>query len=161
MRWLTLFLLMFLLPTVTTAQEIGDALSRFKIDLDLRNFPQATPEDTLKSVVRAINTKNMDYLMAHLADPVYVDFQIDRIKMDFAKGSDSAKILVAFDKVVQQLRSHFQQDPSLIQELRKLNEKAQWEVGNDTAIARMPNVLNRAAYFKKINNRWYLENRRR
>ncbi len=136
----------------------GAAPERYRIQPDFRRYPQATPQKALESVVRAINVRDFSYLMAQLADPAYVDAKVEDYKKSL-KGPENARTLVAFDKLAQEVARHFQDDPSLARELRRFAKEGEWEVGPNGASARLKDVASRRVYFKKLQDRWYLENR--
>lgn len=50
--------------------------ARFGVESNLPAFPQTTPTDTLRSAIRAIEGKRLDYLAAHLLEPGFVDAQV-------------------------------------------------------------------------------------
>src|SRR5437660_5776993 len=57
------------------AQE-PKAATRFGVPADLSTYPQATPKETLTSVLKAIDNKRIDYLLTHLSDPDFVDRRV-------------------------------------------------------------------------------------
>ena len=61
---------------------------RFAIEADPDAFPQATAKDALGSVVKAIGENRIDYLLAHLADPAYVDKRVADLGGKFDKAVD-------------------------------------------------------------------------
>jgi len=103
--------------------DIGQPLERYKIPLDLRKFPQSSPEETLGSVVQCMKAGDLDYLLAHLSSPDYVDARVASYARKYTMGSEEAKKLVAFNEVVQEIRRHFRNQPDLVQELRQLAEE--------------------------------------
>lgn len=156
-----LLLALLAAASVFAQQNIGRPLERYKVELNLRKYPQAKPEQALASVVKVINEGNLTYLMAQLADPVYVDAKVETYKKQLTMGTAEARTLVAFEMLVEQIDKHFRADPSLINELRKLAKQAQWDTGEDTAVARLPDNSPQRVYFKQVNGRWFLENRRK
>src|SRR5262245_58860448 len=97
MRWLGSLCVVALCLPVTLAQAPSPS-NRYGIELNLRSYPQATPKETLASILKAIEQKRFDYLLAHLADPTFVD---DRVKQAGGK----------FDDVVAETRNKLQDNP--------------------------------------------------
>jgi hypothetical protein len=132
---------------------------RYGVEPDLRRYPQATPQEALGSVLQAIDRGQIFYLVAHLADPRWVDEQVARHKRQLGnKGPEAAREQVAFDQVVQEVRRHWQDEPVLLRDLRQLHAHGEWQVKDQEAIVRAKGV-SRQAFFRKIADRWYLENR--
>ena len=50
-----------------------EAVTRYGVNPRVKAFPQATPKDTLRSAVAAIDRADFAYLAAHLLDPKYID----------------------------------------------------------------------------------------
>src|SRR5947209_8610640 len=72
---LPVLLLQFICATIAvgqTSQEKPPA-KRYAVEPDLDTFPQTTPKDTLASAMRAVQRDRVDYLLAQLADPEFVD----------------------------------------------------------------------------------------
>lgn len=141
--------------------QIGDRqFQRYKVPRDLKRYPQTTPKKALESVVKAIVTGDFDYLVAQLADPLYVDEKVLEYKKSI-RGPAKARELVAFDKFARDVKKHLRDDPSLARTLRRLHKEGEWEEGRQRAIVRLPGVRSTGAYFVNIEDRWFLENRRR
>ena len=121
-------------------------------------FPQKTPEEALQSLLKALDGKRIDYLLAHLADPKFVD---DRVKeyTAFQKGSDQAKAIFAFERLMRETALHFQEDPVLVKELRQYLKEADWDVKEDIASGTLKTPSPRRVFFRKLEERWFLENR--
>jgi hypothetical protein len=138
------FLLAVLLPGAEPAKD--NAAKRYHIAANLEAFPQDKPKTALESVIRAIDRKQIDYLLAQLADPDYVDEQVRRESGDF-------------DKVVKDTTKHFADDPTLIKYLRRILKNGEWDNGDKAASAYLKNNKEKRVYLRKIGDRWYLENR--
>lgn len=137
----------------------GDAGKRFGLDPALDRYSQKTPQDTLKSIVSAIDNKKVDYLIAHLADPAWVDRQIKEYSAGIAKGGDEAKAFIAFDRLVKETNEYFLSDPSILKELRQFAKEAAWEMMDNTAVGTVKGIEGRKVYLRKQDMRWYLENK--
>src|SRR6266852_2049926 len=68
------------------AQDGADkkAAKRFGIATDLKPFPQAEPKETLGSLLKAVDAKRVDYVLAQLADPEWVDRRVKETGGGFA-----------------------------------------------------------------------------
>jgi len=152
---------LLLLPVALYAQDdppAGKLAKRYGFEVNLF-FSQKTPQEALQSVVKALENKRVDYLLAQIADPLYVDTIIDDYKLFFAKGKDQGKSLLAFDRLVREVTSYYQDDPQLLQELRRFVKEAEWEAMEDKASASVKALPGRKVFMRKLENRWFLENR--
>ena len=109
-------------------------------------YGQKTPKDTLRSVLAAIEAKRVDYVLAHLADPAFVD---ERVKQTGGR----------FEIMVKETTQKLDADPESLRELRKFLSDGEWkEDGNNTS-ANCPDVKGKQVYLKKIGDRWFFMNR--
>jgi hypothetical protein len=160
MRPLPSLLLGLAVAAAALAQDNAEAKAtrRYGVDLSLRRYPQNTPQEALKSVLKTLESGKVFYLAAQLADPRYIDDRVREHKRRLGnKGSEADRDLVAFDRVVQDISSHLRDDPSLTRDLRRLGREGQWEVADDKASARLKGV-GRRALFRKVGDRWFLQN---
>jgi hypothetical protein len=111
----------------------------------------------MQSIVRALDAGRIDYLVAHLADPQFIDPRIEEYKA-FYKGGDAGRVVLAFERLVRETGLHFREDPVLIKELRQFSKDTNWEMKDDEAVGTIKGSPRRV-YLKKIENRWFLENR--
>lgn len=118
---------------------------RYGIEPNLDTYPQATPKDTLTSVLSAIERKRVGYLLAHLADPGFVDTRV--------------KELGGFDELVKETTDKLAADPTTVKDLGRFLREGEWDVKDDSASARLKDVKDHV-YFRKIGGRWFLENRK-
>jgi hypothetical protein len=121
--------------------------SRYNVDPDLDTYPQKTAKECLESVVKAIGGGQIDYLLAQLADPQFVDMRVQSL------GS--------FKELVRETTTRFAEDPAAVQELRRFLKDGQWEDGEETSVVKLKDVKNRAVFLRKLKDRWYLENRQK
>jgi hypothetical protein len=111
-------------------------------------FPQSTPQETLASVVKAIDGRRMDYILSQLADPDYVDQRV----RDVHNGRFSAMVDEATEKLAR--------DPGTVSRFRRYLKEGEWEVQDSTATVRLkdrPDIVG----FRKIGPWWYMDNRKR
>ena len=132
---------------------------RFGFDVDETTFPQKTPAEAMKSIGTALDRKRLDYMLAHMVDPKYVDYWVDRYKTVFAMGSDEAKGLLAFDRLVRETNLYYQDDPVLLRELRVFARDAEWTEDDGVAFGVVKTIAARKVYLRKIGDRWFLDNR--
>ena len=132
------------------AQEPKDSPPRrYGIEANLRDYPQETPKETLASVLRAIEKGRINYLLAHLADPAFVD---QRVKQVY--GGD-------FDELVRETSDKLTGNPDGVKELRRFLKEGEWEAAETIASVKLKDVKDRQVFFRKIGQRWYLENRQK
>jgi hypothetical protein len=142
MRVAAASLLFVLLATPLLAAEPA---ARYGVAADLKTFPQATPQEALKSVVQAAEARRFDYLLAHLADPAWVD---DRVKRLFAGK---------FEAQVDDTRSRMGSD--VVKTLDKFVKDGKWAIDGDRATATLEEIKDRVVILRKIDGRWFLEHR--
>jgi len=146
--------------TATAQDEKPDKESaRFGFDYTPSLYPQKTPNEAVKSIVKAIDNKRVDYLLAQLADPKYVDAQVAQYRALFTKGKEEARTFLAFDRLVNETVEYFLSDPVLVKELRLFARDAKWDVEDDVAAGSVKDVPGRKVFLKHIGERWFLENR--
>jgi hypothetical protein len=144
-----------------TAQDEKPAKEgvRYGFDCNEALYPQKTPAETIASIVKAIDNKRVDYLLAQIADPKYVDAQVAQYKTVYTKGKDEARTFLAFDRLVNETVEYFLSDPVLVKELRLFAKDGKWDVDDDVATGTAKGVPARKVFFKHIGDRWFLENR--
>jgi hypothetical protein len=163
MRYSVLLLLLVGLPLLASpAQDEEKKQAKEPPRYGFDNNPlylQKTPKDAMASILKAIDNQRVDYLLAQLADPPFVDRQVEGFKALFPSAKDDARTLLAFDKLVAETNRYFQSDPTLLKQLRKFARDAEWEMGDEVASGTLKDVPGRKVFLKKIGERWYLENR--
>jgi hypothetical protein len=132
---------------------------RFGFDADGLTYPQKTPKEAMASIVKALDRKRVDYLLAQMSDPAYVDYWVDRYKKDFTTGNEDGRRLLAFDRLVRETTQYFENDPLIHQDLRVFAKKAEWKEEESPAVGAVESIPARKAFLKKIGDRWFLENR--
>jgi hypothetical protein len=156
--------LLFLI-VITCAQpqitEKPKSISRYGIDLDTKSYPQNTPKDALGSVIKAVAEKQIEYLLAQLADPAFVDQRVaaTAAKMGPNVGGNEKNAL-AFRQFVQITMDSFQKDPSKLSDLRRFYQDGEWQEEGDNAVATLKGLPSRKVFMKKIApDRWALLDR--
>ncbi|MBX9678754.1 MAG: hypothetical protein K2X38_08305 [Gemmataceae bacterium] len=166
MRFLFAACLIFgLTGSLLSQDEPKEAPSKLKLryGMDFQNlfYLQGTPEEAMKSIAKAVDNQRLDYLLAHLSDPSFVDRRVEEYKRDLAPSlKETTKQTVAFDRFVSDAKRQFDDDPTLVRELRLFAKQGEWDTKEDTATGTLKGI-NRKVYLKKLENRWFLENRQR
>ena len=112
---------------------------------DPKTYPQATPQEALVSVLKAVENKRIDYLTAQLADPLFIDERVQRVF-----GGK-------FAEQVEDTASRF--DPSTTKLLARFLKDGEWKMEKDSASVHLKDVKDRAVFFRKVGERWYLQQR--
>ena len=147
-----------LMITPLAAQPPDRLASRYGYDVIENKYPQKSPEDALASAIKAIETKKFDYLMAQLADPIYVDKKIEEYKRQFA-GKEESRTLLAFDRLTKETAKYFQDDPLLVKELKRFAKEGMWKTEAAKAVCTLKVLPGRQVFMRKIQSRWFLENK--
>jgi hypothetical protein len=124
----------------------GEEPKRYEVTRNLKKYPQDEPKTTLASVVKAIEDRRIDYLLAHLADPEFVD---DRVKL---YGGN-------FEELVKETTARMVDNPAVLKELRRFLKEGKWKTSDTTAEVSLDDVKSRRVYLRKIDKRWFLEQR--
>jgi hypothetical protein len=144
--------------TASAAQE-KKAPPRYGFDVDETTFPQKSPVEAMKSIGIALDRKRVDYMLAQMADPTYVDYWVDRYKVDFTQGKEAGKRLLAFDRLARETKAYFENDPLILKDLRIFAKEAKWDEKEDAAVGSVESIPARKVYLRKIGERWFLENK--
>jgi hypothetical protein len=139
--------MMLVLGCGVMASGQGARFTRYNVDYDSNSFPQDTPKHALNSVIRALNEKRVDYLLAQLTEPEFVDDQVRKV---YAGN---------FDELVKAVRSKITNDPDVMKNLVRFSREGEWQLG-ETATSVKLKELREQAYFRKIDNRWYFQNQK-
>lgn len=142
-----LFILSVLALQAPALQQAPAATTRYGIPLDINKFPQNTPKDCFASVVKAIDDRHIDYLLAQLTDPAFVDMRV--------KDSGGS-----FEEVVKEASARLVNDPLAVKELKRFLREGEWQEEEGTASVKLKDVKNRTVFLRKLNDRWFFENRR-
>ncbi len=135
-----------MLLLIALTLSAGDIESRHGVAPDLRSYPQATAKEALASVVKAVDAKRFDYLLAHLADPTWVD--------------ERAGVLAGgFKEMVREATERF--DAPTVKRLKRYLEEGDFETLDAQAVVRLKNGKDRVVRLRKVNARWYIQNENR
>jgi hypothetical protein len=128
-----------------TAFGDGEPAARYGIAPDLKTFPQATAKEALASVLKAVEAKRFDYLVAQLAEPEFVD---DRVKRLYAGK---------FEQQVEDTRTRL--DAPAVEMLKRFLNDGEWTDDKQHVTVRLKDVSEPCIYLRQLNGRWFLENR--
>ena len=135
--------LALLAATLWAAAFQGD--TRHGVPADLRTYPQGTPQEALTSALKAADAGRFDYLAAQLADPRFIDERVRRLY-----GGH-------FEQQVEDTRDRL--DPGTVKLLRRFLSEGTWTTEKDQAFVALKDVPERGVYLRRVDGRWYLENR--
>jgi hypothetical protein len=130
---------------VALADPAGGAGTRHGIAPDLKTYPQSTPKETLASVLKAIEDKHIDYLLAQLADPQFVDQRVNEYGGKFTD-------------LVAETRRKLVDDPGPAKLFARFLKEGEWQVGPADATVALKDVPDRVVSFHKLDGRWFLRN---
>jgi len=122
---------------------VAQGAERYGVALDTTTYPQATPQEALASVLKAIEAKRFDYLIAQLADPTFIDDRIKRIHAG------------VFADQVRDTQTRL--DPFLVKQLARFLKEGKWTIDKNRAIASLEDVSDRCVRLTRKEDRWYLE----
>lgn len=102
-------------PKEPAEKDKSPLLNRYSFEFNKKRYPQKTPKEALESMIKAIIDGRIDYMMAHLADPEYVDARVEKY-MKLAEDEErqgrntqsaqfeGARLTPVDDKLAQQLK---------------------------------------------------------
>ncbi len=94
-----------------------------------------------------------------MADPLYVDYWVERYKDEVAQGKDIGKRLFAFERLARETSAYYQNDPLIVKDLRIFAKEAKWDEKDDLAVGTVETIPARKVYLRKLGERWFLENK--
>jgi hypothetical protein len=145
MRYSFLVALLGGLALATPPHAAPPAETRYEIALDLKTYPQSTPKEALASIIKAVENKRVDYLVAQLADPVFVDDRVQRLY--------GGKFEMQVDDTTLKM------DEGTLKLFKRFLKDGQWTTDKMTQYVQLKGVNDRCIYFRHIGERWFIENR--
>jgi hypothetical protein len=164
MRAIAVFLTGLAVVTNLAAQDTPEEkfITRYGVVSNFSKFPQDTPQKALASVIKAITDGRIDYLLAHLADPSFVDGRIEKLELQApAATKKEARQLLAFEQLVKETTDHFLEDPTLVKELQRFAKEGEWQVDDKVATVRVKSLPIRSVFLRKMDKRWYFLDRQK
>ena len=177
-------------PLVAVAAALGlaaaaaaqDVPRRFGILHNPDLYRQGTPTETLRSALGAIGRERYDYLAAHLLDPDWVDARLAVNQPYFERVAGEQIVATAagaqlkgpalqarvtevgtrlnFQDLTGNIRRKLADEPDHLKDMRRFLRDGEVKTSGDSAAIVLKDVKDRALYFKKVKDRWFLENRK-
>jgi hypothetical protein len=116
---------------------------RYGVEADLKTFPQTTPKEALASVLKAVAIKRFDYVAAQLADPDFIDDQVQRLYG--GRFTDQVEA------------TQTQLDPARVKLLQRFLEEGEFLSEKERTTVRLKDVKDSVVRLKQSGGRWYLE----
>jgi HEAT repeat protein len=141
--------LLLIAETSGAARQGEEAAVRYDVHARLQDFPQATAKQTLASVLEALDQKRINYVLAQLTDPDFVDRRVKNVY-----GGN-------FEELVKETSTKLADNPATFKELRRFLTEGEWQGSDSAASVKLKDVNDRQVFFRKIGTRWYMENRQK
>ncbi|HZZ82076.1 MAG TPA: hypothetical protein VFE62_26490 [Gemmataceae bacterium] len=132
---------------------------RYGYDVDESTYPQKTPAEAMGSIVKALDRLKVDYLLAQMADPLYVDYWVDQYKKEISEGKEQGRRILAFERLARETANYYLNDPLLVRDLHVFAKEAKWEEKEDLAIGTVESIPARKVFLRKLGERWFIENK--
>ena len=147
MRGVLTFALGFLVVALATAQDKkADApTARYGVAADLETYPQVSAKQALASVAKALERKRVEYVLAHLANPEFVDESVQRL------GGK-------FDELVREVGTHLADNPKETQAFFRLLKEGNVEETGTSAKATHKDIPGRQIALTQKGGRWFMNN---
>ncbi len=120
----------------------ADVPARYGVEADEKKYPQATAREALASALKAVTAKDFRYLVAHIAEPAFIDGRV--------KGVYAGK----FDEQVDDTASRL--DALAVKQLMRLAKDGKWKEGEAEAVVTAEELPGRCARLVKKGGRWFL-----
>jgi hypothetical protein len=167
---------------IAAAAAAQDIPARFDVLYNPDLYKQDTPQETVNSILTAIDRGRYDYIVAHLLDPDFVDGRLATTRSYFErvaanqvaasaggatlKGADlenrvrDVGLRLNVQDLADRIRKKLTDEPANVRDLKRFARDGQFQTAGDTGTATLKDVKDRALYFKNIKGRWYMENRK-
>lgn len=167
---------------VSLAQPRG-VQPRFDVLHNPELYKQDSPKSTLTSVIGAAGRDRYIYIIAHLLDPAFVNSRLsgtqayfERIAAQQIAESATGRLLKGADlqariqqvattlnvrELSNQMRKKFVEEPDTLRDLKRFAREGEFMEAGDTATATLKDVKGQALYFKRVEGRWFMENRKK
>lgn len=141
-------LAMALVLTITAFGQEAKPYTRHGVVAIYNKYPQATAKEALASVIRALDANHVDYVLAHLTDPAFVDRRVKEYNGRFAD-------------LVEESRAKLSGNPAMLKLLQRFLKEGEWMQEEGTATVKLKDVKDQQVYLKRIDKHWMMENRTR
>lgn len=133
-------------PGLLPAQAVKES-GRFGVALDDASFPQNSPENLRKSLLKALDSDKIEYLLAHLADPSFIDKNVREVH----EGNFAKQVAETREKLIKGLKSP----------LESLLKNGKLNFSEKSASLKDPALKDFTITMKLENNKWYMENNKK
>jgi hypothetical protein len=143
-------------------------------------YPQRNPKEALTAAIGSIERGRFDYLAAHLMVPGYIDGRLRNTQEYFERvaaeqiattgqnlgGRELQERIIDvgtrlnFRNLADEMRRKAAEDREALAEMKRFLRDGVFEETGDTAVGRVKDIKDRAVYFKLIDGRWFLDNRK-
>jgi hypothetical protein len=124
----------------------GAPAERFNVPSNIETYPQGSPKQVMGSVLKAIDRKRIDYLLAHLAEPSFVEEKVRQF------GG-------RFEELVRETTIHFGEEMTAMRDFRRILNEGTAEGTGATVRVTHKDIKGRAVFLRQIGGRWFIENR--
>ena len=167
---------------LAAAAAAQDVPPRFGLLHNPDLYRQDTPQEALRSALGAVGRERYDYLAAHLLDPDWVDARLATHRAYFERVAGEQIVATAagaqlrgaalqarvqevgtrlnFEELTREIRRKLADEPDNLKDLRRFLREGEFKTSGETATAVLKDMKDRALYFKKVKDRWFLENRK-
>ncbi|MEZ6139054.1 MAG: hypothetical protein R3B84_00650 [Zavarzinella sp.] len=172
------FIAILCLPLFSMAQT--NRTTRYGVLFNPDTYSQKTPKDTLESVLTAMENKRLDYLAAQLMLPTFVDARLQETYASYEeiayqqlgeaaqRGNAEERLRrvslltnsLNFQGLTEAIRLKFVDEPDTFTQLQKFESGGTFNEAGETATITHPDIPGRTVNFRKIDNRWYIDNQR-
>jgi len=135
------------LVVVLAATAQNKLNTRYNIDVDGISYPQSTPKEALASVVKAIRDQRINYMLAHLSDPDFVDQRVQSVHAG------------KFDELVKEVSGKLLNDPAAVKLLERFVQEGKWDNSDNNATATLKDARDKV-FLRRAEFRWFLENKK-
>lgn len=140
---------------------------RFGVPAETELYPQTSPKTTMISITKAFQRNRIDYLLAHLIEPSFVDAKVAQFyRLKFGKSPEEdrenpdhqKRIRDAFDDLMKEVNKHMSDEPKQSGYLMKLLNEGSIEEAGTSAKVTHKDAPNVALSLLQVDGRWYMIN---
>lgn len=194
MRVLAILTLVLMTTAAFAQPEAPNPAPRFNVLFNERYFKQASPRETLASLVKAGDLGQFDYIASYLMDEsaanglilakakdaerqaekdlmairqkeradVFKPRPENALPIDpneFAKRVQVETTWRGYRQLVKEIGERFNEDPAHLRDLQRYLRDGETTIAENTAKIEIRKEPGKALYFKKVGNRWFIEDR--
>ncbi|HLW68760.1 MAG TPA: hypothetical protein VKS79_25805 [Gemmataceae bacterium] len=117
---------------------------RYGVKADLEAYPQGSAKEAMKSIATALERTRVDYILAHLTDPLFVDSRVKEFNGNF-------------EGLVRDTEEHLA-DPKRRQEFVRFLKEGTVEESGTSAKVTLKDVPKKQMTLRQSGGRWFLDN---